>query len=93
MTDKEIIKVVQAHMEGKKIQKYHIRWPFDNEWHEERFPTWDFNRDFYRVAPSRKTRVPIECEIYFRNGQGEIRNLVGIQPMNGTSILVREVIE
>ena len=48
MTDQEIVDVVRAHMEGKKIEAKtsHCVGP----WLSQEYPAWDFCRVDYRVA-------------------------------------------
>ena len=50
MTDREIVEVVQAHIDGKEIQAGHRP---TNSWHEllEANPLWQFNDCDYRVKP------------------------------------------
>lgn len=53
MTDDEIIAVVQAHKEGKKIQ-----WRFccgEQQWKDMTIHDWDFQRNDYRVSPESQT--------------------------------------
>jgi hypothetical protein len=55
MTDDEILEVVAAHKEGKKIQVQSIT--DRNLWYDEPAPTWNFANHNYRVAPEpRKPR-------------------------------------
>lgn len=55
MTDKEIVNVVQAHIEGKQIQYYNENL---NEWFDcaDNIPCWDFGSFDYRVKPESKVR-------------------------------------
>lgn len=55
MTDKEIIAVIQAHIEGKQIQ---FRYENSLEWLDctDNKPSWDFSSYDYRVKPESKTR-------------------------------------
>lgn len=55
MTDKEIIEVIQAHIEGKQIQYYdNVRY----EWLdcEDNNPCWNFYSTDYRVKPESNVR-------------------------------------
>lgn len=49
MTDKEIIAVVQAHLDGKKIECRSQRTNFN--WKVVDTPYWDFSGSDYRVNP------------------------------------------
>ena len=46
MTDEEIVKVVQAHIEGKPIEVYGSR----GGWIKILYPSWNFDDCVYRVA-------------------------------------------
>jgi hypothetical protein len=93
MTDDEILEVVQAHKEGKKIQ---IRWKdTDVSWiamsHD---PNWDFVNVDYRVAPEpRKPRewyAEIPTDGY---SVGQIFTYSRQLTKGGELVRVREVIE
>lgn len=67
MTDQEIIEVVTAHKEGKKIESKWNRnlassdWEL-MKWHECENPTWDFGYYDYRVAPEPRKELWLqEC--------------------------------
>lgn len=49
MTDEEILKVVNAHKDGKDIQRRNKR--YDGEWEDVATPTWDFDSYEYRTKP------------------------------------------
>lgn len=55
MNHQEMIAVIQAHADGKKIQsKSKLR----TDWVTISCPTWDFNEFDYRIAPVEKKFVP-----------------------------------
>ncbi len=60
MSNSDILKVVQAHMDGKKIQirKMSSHQGFrDGKWYDVENPRWDFDSCDYRVSPEpRKPR-------------------------------------
>ena len=95
MTDDEIIAVVQAHKEGKKIQNRYAMQPGEanryNEWIAIDNPSWNFFNYDYRVAP--EPRKPREFWLveYHWTSQGEpfFRN----EPHKEYAIHVREVID
>lgn len=94
MTDDEILTVVQAHKEGKKIEckGRHLSHPMIPKWNEwtDSNPHWNFAEFDYRVAP--EPRKPREWNITICNGQ-----IVGQSVFTGSceieKILIREVIE
>lgn len=49
MSDDEIIAVVQAHKEGKQIERHYFEWS-DDHWVKDDFPSWDFCKCRYRVS-------------------------------------------
>lgn len=53
MNDDEIIAVVQAHKEGKQIQrKCNLIFPYRSSvWEDMHEPMWDFTTSIYRVKP------------------------------------------
>ena len=55
MIDKEIIAIVQAHIEGKQIQYYNDN---EHEWRDcaNNKPCWEFSTTKYRVKPESKVR-------------------------------------
>lgn len=55
MTDKEIIAIVQAHIEGKQIQYYD---KINHKWQDcsDNAPCWNFSTTMYRVKPEPKVR-------------------------------------
>jgi len=95
LTDDEIISVVQAHKEGKKIEwRHYDRKGNPTAWYapiEGRYPNWDFAFYEYRVAP--EPRKPREfC--------APIHNLSSIDAYDssksyygGEVIKLREIIE
>ena len=91
MTDDEIIAVVQAHKEGKKIQisvKGSGDWCFfDGD------PSWNFCTCDYRVAP--EPRKPREwwAELPTDGSVGQIFTNRGQLTIGGELVRVREVIE
>jgi hypothetical protein len=55
MSDDEIIAVVKAHKEGKKIQyRFCVG---EEQWQDMKMHDWDFQRNTYHVAP--EPRKPI----------------------------------
>ena len=48
MTHDEMIAVIKAHKEGKKIQSQEIGNP---NWYDVQFPLWDFYNLDYRIKP------------------------------------------
>jgi hypothetical protein len=89
MTDDEILSVVQAHKEGKKIEFKHR---FDHhhnigEWYLKD-GDWDFVHFIYRVAP--EPRKPREWRVCV-NDNGHIFEVKTQDPHH--CIIVREVIE
>ena len=102
MTDDQILEVVQAHKEGKKIQSLSVyESDVPHHWRDVRFGetvnqlpvNWDFTRFIYRVEP--EPRKPREFEIILDNND-EIWNDKSFHhchAINHERIRVREVIE
>lgn len=55
MTHSEMIEVIKAHHEGKKIQYYN---KLNHEWSDcfNNDPCWDFSTHEYRIKPEKRTR-------------------------------------
>lgn len=68
MTDDEIIAVVTAKKEGKKIQSWCLL--YDKEWHDTEALQWNFAVYDYRVKPE-----PVELEAWFFNGKYQFSTL------------------
>lgn len=64
MSDDEILLVVKAHKEGKKIQVLAIH--SDLGWQDCRNPSWNFGTTTYRVAP--EPRKPKQWWLEFKDG-------------------------
>ncbi len=66
MSNAQIIEVVQAHMDGKKIQirKMGSHQGFrDGKWYDVVNPRWDFDSCDYRISPEgERTIVLKQCE-------------------------------
>ncbi len=95
MTDSEIIAVVVAHQEGKKIQArrvYGKPHPWENlDWSDVN-AHWQFAEFDYRVAP--EPRKPREFWIHLNaSGMHEVHETTENRSHCGHCILVREVIE
>ncbi len=90
MNDDEIIAVVQAHKEGKRVQfKYQPTEDSDYEWFDvDHERIWFFDKYLYRVAP--EPRKPRRWIVY-TDDQGMLRN----DPMGHSPklFIVEEVIE
>ncbi len=85
MTDEQIVDVVLAHMQGKKIQ-----YGYSDSWADcqDNHPNWDFSRFNYRVAP--EPRKPREFWITpMKYGLCHFSE----EPTNDSLWHVREVIE
>jgi hypothetical protein len=61
MTPSQIVEVVQAHMDGKRIQ---VKPKDGRSWHDTLFPKWDFMGYEYRVKPE-----PLVLWMLKRNGK------------------------
>lgn len=69
MNHDEMIKVIEAHKEGKEIQ-----WRVDdegNDWRSAPCPCWDFSRYEYRVKP-----IPKKLTIYIYKNLDKEGNIV-----------------
>ena len=89
MSDDQILEVVQAHKEGKKIQVLAIH--SDLGWQNCDSPSWDFARTNYRVAPEpRKPRELWLQECTRADGTG---NGLWQEKFEGLGTHFREVIE
>ncbi len=90
MTDDEILEVVQAHKEGKRIEyalKTRCTWVL-----ESHPPLWDFLKYDYRVAP--EPRKPREWWIHLNaSGMHEVHETTENRSHCGHCILVREVMD
>ncbi len=92
MTDDEIIAVVMAHQEGKKIQVRDKRDHPNNKWTNDPDPKWDFLVGEYRVAP--EPRKPREWIVGVTPDRHIISWRPDLMPHEVTeTIQVREVIE
>ncbi len=86
MTDDEIIAVVQAHKEGKRIE---VSGPNGGNWSVTSKPQWDFQNLDYRVAP--EPRKPREIRLVYK-GSGTWREWMHEDgPCIEKSVLFREV--
>ena len=90
MSDDEILEIVQAHIQGKKIEYREIYLREHGRWIPADTPDlWDFRNRRYRVAP--EPRKPREWDVY------EISNCITsfepMKPHSWKSIRVREVLE
>ena len=98
MTDDEIIAVVQAHKEGKKIQGRVLRtsqWyqnGIDDKWVDLSIGVdWNFKDTEYRVAP--EPRKPREWSVHVVTDGAMITSFPVHEPLVKETIRVREVIE
>ena len=89
MTDDEIIAVVQAHKEGKKVE---VMWKGGPQrWIQFDNPRWNFEHADYRVAP--EPRKPRVLDLVYEGG-GIWKELCAISiGVIGKSVRFREVIE
>lgn len=99
MTDDEIIAVVQAHKEGKKIQFRSHSAPHLDEWWDNETPAWNFEICDYRVAPPKPREWLLHIPKKITSSQthvlifpGSEKHLTG--PLEDLEcVRVREVIE
>ncbi len=91
MTDNEIIAVVTAHKEGKKIEERFSGFP-ENEWSITTQPMWNFVKRDYRIALDPRKPREFWAEIY-PSGGGQIFTSRNQLTQGGELIRVREVIE
>ena len=77
MTHDEMIAVIKAHKDGKKIECK--RNDEDVQWKAVKNPLWDFNRNDYRIA-----REPRKCWVRWL-GDG----LVEVVPCDGKTAVVQ----
>ena len=56
MSDDQIVEVVQAHKDGKPIERHTIAWN-DDHWVYDDIPSWDFVNIEYRVKPEYQTYI------------------------------------
>jgi len=91
MTDDQILEVVQAHKEGKRIQVLAIH--SDLGWQDCDNPSWDFRTTHYRVAP--EPRKPREWVLAVVKTSGDIAGkTVNAKDVSDIeTVRVREVIE
>ena len=93
MSDDEILEVVQAHKEGKKIESRPLHL---DQWFpilSLSSPTWNFAENDYRVAP--EPRKPREWRLKFDEGSKEVKGITSAIDVGFAQnwILVREVLE
>ena len=89
MSDDEIIAVVQAHKEGKKIEHLDDSYGYES-WRWCNNPTWNFGTSKYRVAPEPRKPREWKMPVSMLDAADMIQ---GIIQKDEPSILVREVIE
>ena len=89
MSDDQILEVVQAHKEGKKIQVLAIH--SDLGWQNCDSPSWDFARTNYRVAP--EPRKPREWQVPVVNGSIASNHPYFVVDTTVELVRVREVID
>jgi hypothetical protein len=93
MSTDEMIAVLQAHKEGKKVQARGRPGEGDEEWHNV-IPNWDFYRAEFRVKPE-----PRDFFICFKTCIGDGKTGVytskqqGLESIGMKQLHVREVIE
>jgi hypothetical protein len=88
MSDDEILAVVQAYKEGKKIQ---VCSPIEGaKWHDCERPMWAFDNLDYRVAP--EPRKPREWSVHVVT-DGVITSFPLHENMIQETVRVREVLE
>jgi hypothetical protein len=91
MTDDQILEVVSAHKEGKKIE---YSWGSCVNWYEF-LPQdkWNFDRYVFRVAP--EPHKPREWVTNVINGeiQGSGHRITNVTPVVENNVRVREVLE
>ena len=85
MTNQEILKVVQAAIDGKTIEYRHLdyNWDVTQPWAVSTSPRWDFFDNEYRVKP-----CPIKWWIEFSSQGIPTGNWTGIEPVNGNYRLI-----
>ncbi len=96
MSNSDILKVIQAHMDGKKIQirKMGSHQGFrDGKWYDVENPRWDFDSCDYRVTPEPpKPREFLAPEFKLMSVTPENKNYIE-SAFSAKAILLREVIE
>ncbi len=90
MSDEDIIRVVQAHKEGKKIE-IRMNSGIGDNWHVDGRPRWNFPEFDYRVAP--EPRKPREWYMELREDGTFIQLFTDPRQLTrgGELVLVREV--
>ena len=96
MTDDEIITVVKAHKEGKRVQfKYKPTEDSDYEWFDvDHTQIWFFDKYEYRVAPEPRKPREWVCFVDKNGVLREYEHAMTLQELNNPdTVRVREVIE
>ena len=90
MTHDEIIAVVQAHKEGKEIEREHKA--HEEHWVEDDFPSWNFVVFNYRIKPEptlrewKQEEVPLDA--WFKNKAGKAQwRITGFDPTDENSMV------